>query len=168
MNSHSYIIQKIDQYLNYHNTPLASISKKKLYHIYKKYNWYLIVDTIPEVEKYYHSKYKKHIKPTIDNQTLCFIQCKYNNPILLNYIEKNKDKIRQGFIKIKNAFDIVNIKYDRVNFLSYNFVLSKILIQLGEHDLAELIPKLKSPDNLYNHNKIWNDIESILKTYQSY
>ena len=60
---------------------------------------------------------------------------------------------------------MVNIKYDRENFLNYKFVLKNILLRLGEVDLVKQCFNehiFVNYNNSTKMNTIWKDIEKFL------
>ena len=63
-----------------------------------------------------------------------------------------------------NVFKLINKLYrkylpnNRKSFLSYNFVLQKILLVLGKVDYCQLIPNLGCESTLTKLNKTWDRI----------
>lgn len=65
--------------------------------------------------------------------------------------------------KLRVHFDCVNREYikmfpNKKNFMSYNFVLKKLLVVIARVDLAGMIPQPKSDIRKETNEKLWNKI----------
>lgn len=71
-----------------------------------------------------------------------------------------EEKLREMFEKIQDPFDRAkrDICPQRVSFMSYNFVLHKMLQLIGRDDLAIHFPMIKSHENLLIQEKLWEHI----------
>ena len=65
-----------------------------------------------------------------------------------------KDMMLKVFDVVSNIYDKYKPK-DRKSFLNYSFVLKQILIVLGKHDYAKLIPQLKTKSIQKELERIW-------------
>jgi len=186
MNSNSYIIQKLNNTFKNKCVESTTLNQEQLNHIFEELGWEKIKDIIPDVLKYY-SNFKGIQFKTKDNRKLHFIKFideKMNDiKQYLTILEKNhsnspayhkyksyyeyyvcnKDRILNHFNEIRHVFEIVNIKYDRVNFLPYNFIIKKILIYMGNIELANYMSEIKSIETYYKLNKIWQEMEAYMK-----
>lgn len=63
-------------------------------------------------------------------------------------------RLRDMFVAIQEPFSR-HCPSDRVNFLSYSYVLYKFCELIGEYDLMEQFTLLKNRERLYEHDKIW-------------
>lgn len=104
------------------------------------------------LKKLGHSKYYEHIPyiTTIVNGI--------KPPIMPQELE---DRLRIMFHQIQEPFDRYCPK-DRINFLSYSYVLYKFCELLGEDDYLPCFPLLKSKEKLYKHDQIWKMITKEL------
>jgi len=68
-----------------------------------------------------------------------------------------EDKLRLMFHKIQAPFE-KHKPVNRKNFLSYSFVLYKMVELLGEDDYLPCFPLLKSREKLYIQDQIWEKI----------
>jgi len=73
-----------------------------------------------------------------------------------------EDKLRIMFYAIQKPFD-KSCPGNRVNFLSYSYVLYKFCELLGEDEYLQFFPLLKSREKLYKHDQIWKQITAELK-----
>ena len=60
------------------------------------------------------------------------------------------------YFKLINKLYNKHLPNDQKSFLSYNFVLQKILLVLGKIDYCRLIPSPGGESTLTKLNKIWN------------
>jgi len=162
MNSEQYIIKSIDKIIKKRGIPPCQINQSSLKSIFDEMEWTNIVDIIPDIILYYKRQYtttfdipnaQKNMK--VYNQYCHFQQ--YISSGVLNSNKYNK-QILTEFSKISNAFYIVNIKYDRQNFLPYSLVLDNILTRIGHRELCQI--NLKT--NYNKVSKIWEEIEAQL------
>lgn len=70
-------------------------------------------------------------------------------------------KLTTMFQTIQQPFDVVKPPA-RKNFLSYSYTLYKFLELLGHDEYLPYLPLLKSPEKLFNQDRIWRDICAIL------
>jgi Poxvirus Late Transcription Factor VLTF3 like len=75
---------------------------------------------------------------------------------------KLEEQMRVMFYQIQAPFDKFCPK-DRINFLSYSYVLYKFCELLGEDTYLPCFPLLKSKDKLYKHDQIWKKITAELR-----
>lgn len=68
-----------------------------------------------------------------------------------------EDRLRLMFHQIQAPFK-KHCPGDRINFLSYSYVLYKFCELLGEDQYLKCFPLLKSNDKLYKHDQIWRNI----------
>lgn len=80
-------------------------------------------------------------------------------PVMPQQLE---DRLRIMFYQIQGPFDRFCPK-DRINFLSYSYVLYKFCELLGEDEYLPCFPLLKSKEKLYKHDQIWKKITDELK-----
>lgn len=73
-----------------------------------------------------------------------------------------EDRLRLMFYQIQSPFDKFCPK-DRINFLSYSYVLYKFCELLGEDEYLPCFPILKSKEKLYKHDQIWKKITQELR-----
>ena len=73
-----------------------------------------------------------------------------------------EDRLRIMFHQIQAPFDKFCPK-DRINFLSYSYVLYKFCELLGEDEYLPCFPLLKSKEKLYKHDQIWKKITNELR-----
>lgn len=66
-------------------------------------------------------------------------------------------RLRDMFVAIQEPFQR-HCPEDRVNFLSYSYVLYKFCELLGEYELMDHFTLLKNRERLYEHDKIWKCI----------
>lgn len=72
-----------------------------------------------------------------------------------------EERIRTMFREIQPAFN-KHCPPERKNFISYNYIIHKILELLGHHELAAQFPLLKSRQKLYEAENIWQKITEEL------
>jgi hypothetical protein len=82
-----------------------------------------------------------------------------NPPVMPQHLE---DRLRIMFHQIQAPFDKFCPK-DRINFLSYSYVLYKFCELLGEDEYIPCFPLLKSKEKLYKHDQIWKKITEELR-----
>ena len=70
-------------------------------------------------------------------------------------------KLKMMFQSIQQPFECVKPP-TRKNFLSYSYTLYKFLELLGHDEYLPYLPLLKSPEKLFNQDKIWRGICGIL------
>tara|TARA_X000001036_G_scaffold439484_1_gene490796 strand:+ start:3821 stop:4918 length:1098 start_codon:yes stop_codon:yes gene_type:complete len=102
-----------------------------------------------------HNKYYEHI-PTII-QRITGKQAPSLSQELENHLVNMFREIQEPFAKHKQI-----VAPDRKNFLSYSYTLNKMCELLGETDLLQYFPLLKSRDKNYVQDKIWKGICSDL------
>mgnify|MGYP006266943783 CR=1 FL=1 len=73
-----------------------------------------------------------------------------------------EDRLRIMFYQIQAPFDKYCPK-ERINFISYSYVLYKFCELLGEDDYLPCFPLLKSKEKLYKHDQIWKKITQELR-----
>lgn len=69
--------------------------------------------------------------------------------------KKLEEKLINMFKEIQNPFE-KHCPKNRKNFLSYSYTLHKMCELLGEDELVECFPLLKSREKLYYQDKIWS------------
>jgi hypothetical protein len=74
---------------------------------------------------------------------------------------ETEEKIRSMFRQIQDIFDQV-CPDDRTNFLSYSYLLRKLLELLGEDEHKHYFRLHKSREKIYQHDKVWQKICKIL------
>jgi hypothetical protein len=78
-------------------------------------------------------------------------------------ISREKEEIlRKRFRQIQIPFE-KNCPSDRVNFLSYSYILHKLCLLEELDDFVKYFPLLKSPEKLRMQDKIWKSICSELR-----
>lgn len=182
MNNKSYIIQKLDNIFTIRKIQLKNINIELLEDIFNELEWKHINDIIPDVLEYYNKKKNNVLRPKYKLITHFKFWMETRMSQIKTYIDNDIDKesstftmyndcytiykqnmklILRHFNDILEAFEIVNIKYDRMNFLPFDFVLYKILTYMKREDLTRLIGlnKLKCPHNVGKLNKFWDEIE---------
>lgn len=71
--------------------------------------------------------------------------------------------------KLRNMFQAIQAPFDkfcpneRINFLSYSYILYKFCELLGHDEYLDFFPLLKSREKLYKHDQIWKKITDELK-----
>jgi hypothetical protein len=73
-----------------------------------------------------------------------------------------EEKLRSMFRQIQDIFDIV-CPENRTNFLSYSYLLRKLLELLGEYEHMKYFRLHKSREKIYQHDKVWEKICHLLK-----
>jgi hypothetical protein len=73
-----------------------------------------------------------------------------------------EDRLRHMFHQIQEPFDR-HCPKERINFLSYSYVLYKFCELLGEDEYLPCFPLLKSKEKLYKHDQIWKKITADLR-----
>ena len=71
--------------------------------------------------------------------------------------ERQQDKLRLMFHAIQAPFE-KHKPANRKNFLSYSFVLYKMVELLGHDEYLPCFPLLKSKEKLYIQDRIWEKI----------
>ena len=99
-----------------------------------------------------YSKYYDHV-PLI----ICQLQG-YNS---IDIDIETEERLKQMFKDLQRPFYIVRPE-DRNNFLSYGYVIHKLCILIGRHDLANIFPLLKNRKILIEQEQIWKDMMDIL------
>jgi hypothetical protein len=74
---------------------------------------------------------------------------------------ETEEKLRYMFKQIQDIFDQV-CPNDRTNFLSYSYLLYKMLELLGEDEHKKYFRLHKNREKIYNHDCIWKKICKIL------
>lgn len=77
-------------------------------------------------------------------------------------VQELEDRLRIMFYQIQAPFD-KHCPKDRINFLSYSYVLYKFCELLGEDEYLPCFPLLKSKEKLYKHDQIWKKITTDLR-----
>jgi rubrerythrin len=75
--------------------------------------------------------------------------------------QETEEKLRSMFRQIQDIFDIV-CPDDRTNFLSYSYLLRKLLELLGEDEHMKYFRLHKSREKIYQHDKVWEKICKLL------
>jgi predicted RNA-binding Zn-ribbon protein involved in translation (DUF1610 family) len=75
--------------------------------------------------------------------------------------QETEEKLRAMFRQIQDIFDIV-CPDDRTNFLSYSYLLRKLLELLGEDEHMKYFRLHKSREKIYQHDKVWEKICKLL------
>ena len=104
------------------------------------------------LKKLGYNKYYEHV-PYI---TTCLHGIK--PPVMSNELEQ---KLRSMFHMIQQPFDKA-CPSERINFLSYSYVLYKFCEILGEDEYLQFFPLLKSREKLYKHDQLWKTITAEL------
>ena len=73
-----------------------------------------------------------------------------------------EEKLRSMFRQIQDIFEIV-CPDDRTNFLSYSYLLRKLLELLGEDEHMKYFRLHKSREKIYQHDKVWEKICKLLQ-----
>ena len=122
-------------------TDLSKITRKKI----KQY-----------LKKLGYNKYYEHVP---------YIRFKITGispPKISESVEKTLiymfNEIQQPFMEICDKYKVQNNKQKRANFLSYSYVLNKLVELLGLYELKEYFPLLKSRDKLHEQEQIWKYI----------
>ena len=76
--------------------------------------------------------------------------------------QETEEKLRSMFRQIQDIFDIV-CPDNRTNFLSYSYLLRKLLELLGEDEHMKYFRLHKSREKIYQHDKVWEKICHLLK-----
>jgi predicted RNA-binding Zn-ribbon protein involved in translation (DUF1610 family) len=76
--------------------------------------------------------------------------------------QETEEKLRSMFRQIQDIFDQV-CPSNRTNFLSYSYLLRKLLELLGEDEHVSYFRLHKSREKIYQHDKIWQKICKKLK-----
>lgn len=76
--------------------------------------------------------------------------------------QEAEDRLRLMFHKIQEPFDR-HCPKERINFLSYSYVLYKFCELLEMDEYLQWFPLLKSKEKLYKHDQIWKKITADLK-----
>jgi hypothetical protein len=116
----------------------ADITHKKIKELLKKLSYNKYYEHIPYITTILHGS-----RPPVMSKEL-------------------EDKLRNMFYAIQKPFD----KFcpgDRVNFLSYSYVLYKFCELLGEDEYLQFFPLLKSREKLYRHDQTWKLITAELR-----
>jgi len=74
--------------------------------------------------------------------------------------QETEEKLRSMFRQIQDIFDIV-CPDDRTNFLSYSYLLRKLLELLGEDEHKHYFRLHKSREKIYQHDKVNNTVVYI-------
>ena len=72
-----------------------------------------------------------------------------------------EEKLRAMFRQIRDIFDKV-CPDNRTNFLSYSYLLRKLLELLGEDEHKKYFRLHKSREKIYQHDKVWQKICKLL------
>jgi hypothetical protein len=186
MNSNSYIIQKLNNTFKNKCIKPTTLTKDQLNNIFEEFGWDKIKDIIPDVLKYYYNfkrirpnirdKRKVHFLKFLDDKIidielyLTILEKNHSDSSAYNkyksyhkYYKNNKERMLNYFNEIIQVFEIVNIKYDRVNFLPYNFIINKILTYMGNTELANYMSGTKTMETYYKLNRIWQEMEMYMK-----
>jgi hypothetical protein len=75
---------------------------------------------------------------------------------------ETEEKLRSMFREIQEPFE-KHCPKDRINFLSYSYVLHKFCQLLELDDFIKCFPLLKSRDKLRQYDRIWRSICTDLK-----
>lgn len=75
--------------------------------------------------------------------------------------QETEETLRSMFRQIQDIFDVV-CPEDRTNFLSYSYLLRKLLELLGEDEHKNYFRLHKSREKIYQHDKVWQKICKIL------
>lgn len=75
--------------------------------------------------------------------------------------QETEEKLRSMFRQIQDIFDQV-CPPDRTNFLSYSYLLRKLLELLGEDEHKMYFRLHKSREKIYQHDKVWQKICKLL------
>lgn len=127
---------------------LIELKKEKIYD-----EKYITHDRIKKyLKKLNLVKHKEYIS-TIINKL-----CGRKPPTISKELE---EKLIEMFQQIQEPFKKVKPK-DRKNFMSYSYTFHKMCQILGEHELLQYFPLLKSRDKLYVQDKIWKDICNLI------
>lgn len=189
MDNKSYIIQKLDNIIVSRKIKLNDIDNDLLQNIFNELEWKNINDIIPDVLEYYIKKKNNILRPkhklithfklwmeTRMNQIKTYLDNDidkesgifniYNE--CYNIYKQNIKNILKHFTAVLEAFEIVNIQYDRMNFLPFELVLYKILAHMDRQDLIKLtgLKNMKDLTNINRLNKFWNEIEMELRWNQ--
>jgi predicted RNA-binding Zn-ribbon protein involved in translation (DUF1610 family) len=105
------------------------------------------------LKKLKHSKLYEHIPAII------FKLCGVSPPQISPQLEA---KLIEMFQQMQGSFD-KHAPPDRKNFLSYSFVIHKLLELLGQRHLLDKLPLLKSREKLYQQDQMWKGICSDQK-----
>ena len=73
-----------------------------------------------------------------------------------------EDKLRLMFREIQEIFDKV-CPAQRTNFLSYSYLLAKLLELLGEDEHKNYFRLHKSREKIYQHDQVWRKICTLLR-----
>lgn len=75
--------------------------------------------------------------------------------------QETEEKLRSMFRQIQDIFDQV-CPNNRTNFLSYSYLLRKLLELLGEDEHKVYFRLHKSREKIYQHDKVWQKICKLL------
>ena len=76
--------------------------------------------------------------------------------------QETEEKLRSMFRQIQDIFDMV-CPDNRTNFLSYSYLLRKLLELLGEDEHMKYFRLHKSREKIYQHDKVWEKICKLLQ-----
>lgn len=96
------------------------------------------------LQKYYNNSYS--IIRSITGDTM------------VNLTQDQEAKLINMFVAIQEPFYANHKGYERVNMLSYTYIIMKLCEILGWEDLAEALPKLKSRFKIHQQDLIWKTI----------
>jgi hypothetical protein len=119
-------------------TNMADLTRARMKEILKKLNG--------DARKYY-----EHIS---------FIIHRLNGMYMPHFPPELEDKLRCMFRDIQVPFSkaVVEVCPSRKNFLSYSFVLHKMMQLLGLHEYVHYFPLLRSREKLHTQDLIWKKI----------
>jgi hypothetical protein len=95
----------------------------------------------------------KKLNMQIFNSDIHYILIKITGKQDIILSKKNENKIRKYFLQAFEAYKIV--KFDRTNFLNYNYVIIQILRLLNLYKFEKFFSILKSRKCILYHNEIW-------------
>ncbi len=120
---------------------------------------------IKSVERMELSKMKQILKKLKLNdyyEHIPYIKSKITGKPAPTINRETEEKLKKMFDQIQEPFDR-HCPPDRINFLSYSYVLHKFCQLLELDDFIKCFPLLKSRQKLRNQDQIWKGICSDLK-----
>lgn len=148
----NHLKEKLNQFQGKENFDIPDKVKQIIYNHLKAMNIDRSKITKNQIDKILH---EHKLQSCYEHLTYIYCDITKNKSIEIDKI--TEDKLCLLFTQMQNSHD-KHTPDSRLNSINYSFIINKLLIILGEHELAAQFPLLKNMEKLRNLDKIWEKI----------
>jgi hypothetical protein len=148
-----------DLYTGLKSVPLSEALYKTFSEKLHFFNWGVI--TTHTIRRVLEHMRKRCRITNISNNSIPWLYHEINGVYPLGHIQHLRPDFKTEFKLVLRQWQAIPRSSNRTSFLSYPFVLYKILIKLGFTSESVTIPLFKHFDNLKEHEMMWTNLQKL-------